>query len=154
MAISFAMKNPVVFPFSIIDKLHPRQHRWKSLRNKPWRLWRFPEQFAESFWQQVAKVIIQLASLRSPKIDSIIHGPSNPDALNVGQLAGTCSSPYDSAVNFYNDYLPVPARVLSSSELRGNRHDEVIGAFRSPAASFSPTVPAGSTVSARLGLAN
>jgi hypothetical protein len=83
-----------------------------------------------------------------------INGPSNPDSLNVGQSAGTCSSPYDSAVNFYNDYLPVLARVLYSSELRGNRHDEVIGAFRSPAASFSPTVPAGGTASAGFDLAN
>lgn len=46
------------------------------------------------------------------------------------------------------------ARVLSSSELRGNRHDEVIEALRSLAASLSPTVPADGTANAGFGLAN
>jgi hypothetical protein len=60
-----------------------------------------PMQFQEKFWREVAKIMIQLASIRFPKIGSINR---DGDSFIVGPLIETMSGLYDSAAKIYGDY--------------------------------------------------
>lgn len=58
-----------------------------------------PEQFEEKFWREVAKIMIQLASIRLPKITSIVRDEADPAKYVVGPLIETGSGPYESAAS-------------------------------------------------------
>ena len=48
-----------------------------------------PAQFVDKFWRQVAKAIVQLASIRLPKISSIIRNEDDLSSIPVGPLVDT-----------------------------------------------------------------
>jgi hypothetical protein len=58
-----------------------------------------PAQFEESFWHRIAKIMVQLASIRVPKMGPIVRGSSG--AFVVGLLVETGSGPYGSTAKFY-----------------------------------------------------
>lgn len=93
-----------------------------------------PTQFEEKFWRQVAKIMLQLASIRLPKIGSIIRDGSG--SFVVGPLIETGSGPYDSAAEFYADYPKALSKSLGEQQV--SWQDELVQAFHSLAASFPP----------------
>ncbi len=114
-----------------------------------------PAQFEEKFWRQVAKTMLQLASIRLLKIGSIIRDEADPDSFVVGPLVETGSGPYDSAAEFYEDYPLALGKSLGKGEPSVNGQEELIQAFQSLATSFpSPTTQAGDGSFAGFGLAN
>ena len=83
--------------------------------------------------------MIQLASIRLPKVGSIIRDKANPSKFSVGPLIETNSGPYESAAEFYADYPLALGKNLNA----GNRQTitgqkELLEAFRSLATSFQP----------------
>jgi hypothetical protein len=98
--------------------------------------------------------MIQLASLRSLK-NGFYHPRSvQPGLPHCRSTSRNILKSIRLGRKLLQRLLASAGEVLFSSELRGNRHDEVIEAFRSLAASFSPTGPADGTASAGFGLAN
>lgn len=114
-----------------------------------------PAQFQEKFWRQVAKTMLQLASIRLPKIGSILRDEADPDSFIVGPLVETGSGPYDSATEFYEDYPLALGQSLGKGEPVVSGQEELVQAFQSLAASFSPpATQAGDGSAAGFGLAN
>ena len=93
-----------------------------------------PTQYEEKFWCQVAKIMVQLASVRLPKIGSIIRDGS--DSFVVGPLIETGSGPYDSAAEFYADYPLALSKSLGEQPVGGQ--NELVQAFHSLAVLFPP----------------
>ncbi|GAB1311967.1 hypothetical protein MFIFM68171_02177 [Madurella fahalii] len=126
-------QNAVGCPFSIIEYIHGNTAEDVS-RTYPGKHEGIPAQFQEKFWRQVAKIMVQLASIRLPKIGSIIRDSSN--SFVVGPLIETGSGPYDSAAEFYTDYPLALSKSLGEQPVRWQ--DELVQAFRSLAATFPP----------------
>lgn len=128
--------NAVGCPFSLIEyingntaeevsKAYPGQHEG------------IPTQFEEKFWRQVAKIMIQLASVRMPKIGSVTRSNTDPNSFIVGPFVETGSGPYHSCAEFYEDYPIVLGKSLAKgrpSAVRGQ--EELIQTFRSLAKTF------------------
>ncbi|KAK3377280.1 hypothetical protein B0T24DRAFT_620845 [Lasiosphaeria ovina] len=144
-------QNSVGCPFSIIEYVHGNTAE-EVVRSYPGKHEGIPAQFEEKFWRQMAKVMLQLASVRLPEIGSIIRDQSG--SFVVGPLIETGSGPYDSAAQFYAEY----PKALSEShreqeQVRGQ--DELVQAFQSLAASFPPPAERGGDGPAEgFGLAN
>jgi hypothetical protein len=62
-----------------------------------------PVQFEEKFFRQVAKIMIQLASVRLPNNGSIFPDEADPNSESfiVGPLIETGTGPYKSTAEFY-----------------------------------------------------
>ncbi|KAF1960332.1 hypothetical protein CC80DRAFT_544786 [Byssothecium circinans] len=143
-------QNAVGCPFSIIELVEGNTAEELS-RTYPGEHEGIPAQFEEKFWRQVAKIMVQLASIRIPKIRSIIRDGS--DSFVVGRLIETDSGPYYSAAEFYADYPLALSKSLGEHPVSGQ--DELVQAFHSLAASFPPPVPRVGDGSAEgFGLAN
>lgn len=131
-------------------RIHPGNTAQEVSRTYPGEHEGIPTHFEEKFWRQAAKIMVQLASIRLPKIGSIIRDSS--DSFVMGPLIETGSGPYDSAAEFYADYP------LALSKSLGERpvswQDELVQAFCSLAASFPPPAPRVGDGSNRFGLAN
>lgn len=110
-----------------------------------------PAPFVEKFWRQVAKVMIQLASIRLPKIGSIIRNEEDPGSFTVGPLVITGSGPYDSTSEFYADYSVALSKSLSEMGWQVDGQEELIQAFQSLATSFYPTARARDSSAADFG---
>lgn len=128
-------QNAVGCPFSIIEYVDGNTAEEVS-RTYPGEHEGIPAQFEEKFWRQVAKIMVQLASIRLPKIGSIIRDGS--DSFVAGRLIETDSGPYDSAAEFYADYPLALSKSLGEQPVSGQ--DELVQAFHSLAASFPPPV--------------
>ncbi|OAR05683.1 hypothetical protein LLEC1_06409 [Akanthomyces lecanii] len=135
-AYSLDAQNAIGCPFSIIEYIDGNTAEEVS-RSYPGEHEGIPAQFEEKFWRHIAKIMIQLASIRLPKIGSIIRDDS--DSFVVGRLVETGTGPYDSATRFYADYLLALSKSLGERPVSGQ--DELVQAFRSLAASFPPPTP-------------
>lgn len=136
--------------FSIIEYVHGNTAQEMS-RTYPGDHEGIPAQFEEKFWRQVATVMLQLASIRLPKIGSIFRDETNPGSFVVGPFIDTGSGPYDSAADFYADYPVALSKSLGRQPVGGQ--EELVQAFQSLAASFPPTTQTDSSASG-FGLAN
>ncbi|KAK5998752.1 hypothetical protein PT974_01134 [Cladobotryum mycophilum] len=73
-------ENLIGCPFSIIEYIHG---------NTAYELFQtyrvdhdsIPEEFEEKFWRQMAQLMVQLASIRLPKMGSITHGDDAPNSF-------------------------------------------------------------------------
>ncbi|KAI0096980.1 hypothetical protein GGR51DRAFT_578541 [Nemania sp. FL0031] len=143
-------QNAIGCPFSIIEYVNGNTAEEVS-RTYPGEHEGIPAQFEEKFWRQVAKITVQLASIRLPKIGSIIRDGS--DSFAAGPLVETGSGPYDSAAEFYADYPLALSKRLGEQPVSGQ--GELIQAFHSLAASFpSPVARVGDGSAEGFGLAN
>ncbi|EGX92905.1 Protein kinase-like domain [Cordyceps militaris CM01] len=143
-------QNAVGCPFSMIEYVHGNTAEEMS-QKYPGEHEGIPAQFEEKFWQQMAKFMMQLASIRVPKIGSIIRDGS--DSFVVGQLVETGTGPYDSAAEFYADYPLALSKSLGEQPVSGQ--EELVQAFRSLATSFpSPVTRVGDDSGEGFGLAN
>ncbi|KAM3548685.1 hypothetical protein MY1884_009073 [Beauveria asiatica] len=149
-AYNLNAQNAVGCPFSIIEYVDGNTAEEVS-RNYPGEHEGIPAQFEEKFWRHVAKIMIQLASIRLPKIGSIIRDGS--DSFVAGQLVETGTGPYNSAAEFYADYPLALSKSLGEQPVSGQ--DELLHAFHSLAASFpSPIAQVGDGSTEGFGLAN
>lgn len=98
--------------------------------------------FEDRFWRQIAKIMVQLASVRVPKTGSIIRDSSG--ALAVGPLVETGSGPYGSAAEFYADYPLALSKSLGEGLVQ--YQDQVVQTFCSLAASFQPHTKQGNSI--------
>ncbi|KAK4151386.1 hypothetical protein C8A00DRAFT_45395 [Chaetomidium leptoderma] len=143
-------QNAVGYPFSIIEYVHGNTAEEVS-RTYPGNHEGIPPQHEEKFWRQVAEVMVQLASIRLPKIGCIIQDGSG--LFVVGPLTETGSGPYDSAAEFYADYPLALSKALGEPPV--SWQDELVQAFRSLAASFPPPAArVGAGPAESFGLAN
>ncbi|KAJ9656095.1 hypothetical protein H2201_008646 [Coniosporium apollinis] len=150
--------NPVGLPISIIDYVRGNTAEEVS-RAYPGDHQYLPEEHQEKFWRQIAKVMVQLASIRLPKIGSIIRDPSHPGSFTVGPIVETSTGPFDSAAEFYDDFPLAQAKMLFGAEPRSSRlrklGKELAEAFWSLASSsFSPSSSQDGTASRGFGLVN
>ncbi|POR31014.1 Uncharacterized protein TPAR_08762 [Tolypocladium paradoxum] len=147
-------QNAVGCPFSIIEYIHGNTAEEVS-RAYPGDHEGIPAQFAEKFWRQIAKTMIQLASVRLPKIGSIIRSETDSGSFIVGPLVETGSGPYDSAGEFYADYPVALSKSLGEGSRQTSGQGELVRAFQSLAAAFpTPSARAGDGSAAGFGLAN
>ncbi|KAJ9661842.1 hypothetical protein H2201_006322 [Coniosporium apollinis] len=116
-------------PFSIMDYI-PGSTAEKVSSAYPGSKSGIPAQYAEKFWRQIAKTMLQLAFIRLPKIGSIIRDPSNPYAFVVGPLVYPGTGPYASTAGFYNEYPLALANELRNTRL-GELAEELVEAFQS-----------------------
>jgi hypothetical protein len=124
-------RNAIGCPFSVLEYIHGNTAEEVS-RQYPGDHEGIPAQFEEKFWRQIAKIMIQLGSIRLPRIGSIIR--DGPGSFVVGPLVETGSGPYGSAAEFYADY---PAALKESfGQERPGGQDELIQVFTSLATSF------------------
>jgi hypothetical protein len=129
--------NSIGCPFSLLEYIHGNTAEEVS-RHYPGDHEGVPAQFEEKFWRQIAKIMIQLGSIRLSRIGSIIRDGSG--SFVVGSLVETGSGPYGSAAEFYADY-PVALKESFGHE-GASGQDELIQAFTSLAASFGrPATP-------------
>jgi hypothetical protein len=129
--------NSIGCPFSLLEYIHGSTAEEVS-RHYPGDHEGVPAQFEEKFWRQIAKIMIQLGSIRLSRIGSIIRDGSG--SFVVGPLVETGSGPYGSAAEFYADY-PVALKESFGHE-GASGQDELIQAFTSLAASFGrPATP-------------
>lgn len=143
-------QNPVGCAFSILEYVDGNTAEEVS-RTYPGEHEGIPAQFEEKFWRQVAKIMVQLASIRLPKIGSVIRDGSG--SFVVGPLVEAGSGPYDSAAEFYADYPLALSKSLGEQPASGQ--DELVQAFRFLAASFpSPVARVGDCSDNGFGLAN
>lgn len=157
-AYSLDANNPVGCPYSLLDYVHGSTAE-EVAAAYPGDHEGVPEKYEEKFMRQVARVMCQLASLRMPKIGSIVRSSSNPGSFEVGPLVETGSGPYETAAAFYQDYPIALAKTLYGDDWQSSGHGEVPQAFRSLALSFtSDVVPADgmscSSAAPGFGLAN
>jgi hypothetical protein len=113
-----------------------------------------PAQFEEKFWRQLAKIMVRLASIRLPRIGSIVRDEADPDSFVIGPLIETGSGPYDSAAEFYADYPLALNRNLRKGEQFIGGQEELVQASRSLAASFLAPARSGNSLTKGFGLAN
>jgi hypothetical protein len=143
-------QNAVGCPFSILEYVDGNTADEVS-RTYPGEHEGIPAQFEEETWRQIAKIMAQLASIRLPKIGSIIRDGS--ESFVVGPLVETGSGRYDSAAECYADYPLALSKSLGEQPVSGQ--DELLRAFHSLAASFPrPEIRVGDGSSKGFGLAN
>lgn len=148
---SLDAQNTVGCPFSIIEYIngntaeevarnHPGEHHGG-----------IPAHLQEKFWRHIAKIMIQLASIRLPQIGSITR--DGLDSFVVGPLVETGTGPYSSATEFYADYPLALSKSLGEQPASGQ--DELVQAFHSLAVFFpSSMARVGCGSSQGFGLAN
>ncbi|KAK0655341.1 hypothetical protein B0T16DRAFT_319992 [Cercophora newfieldiana] len=73
-------QNPVGCPFSILEYIHGNTTEEVS-RTYPGKHEGIPAPFEEKLWRQVAKIMVQLASIRLSKIGSIIRNEADPESF-------------------------------------------------------------------------
>ncbi|KAJ8131444.1 hypothetical protein O1611_g2185 [Lasiodiplodia mahajangana] len=95
-----------------------------------------PEKFQEKFWRQIAWIMIQLASIRMPKIGSIYRNQSRPDYFTIGPFVDTSSGPYNSTVQFYQEYPLALNEALSRGCQPTTGQEELLRLFSSFALSL------------------
>lgn len=143
-------ENPIGSPFSLIEYIHGSTAD-ELARSHPGDDEGIPKKYAEKFWRQIAKIMIQLASTRLPEIGSIVRDGSGP--FVAGQLVETGTGPYSSSTEFYAEYPLALSKSLGEQPVDGQ--NELLEAFRSLAASFpAPTVTPGERSAKSFGLAN
>ena len=98
----------------------------------------YPLNSGKSFGAKLAEITIKLAAIRMPKIGSIIRDPVDQRSFVVGPLNETGSGPYASAADFYADYPLALSKRLANGAEPVDGQSELVGAFRSLAASFPP----------------
>ncbi|KAL9584168.1 MAG: hypothetical protein Q9212_002285 [Teloschistes hypoglaucus] len=130
-------ENLVGCPFSIMEYIHGNTAEEVS-RTYPGEHEGIPPQFEDKFWRQYAKIMIELASIRLPKIGSIIRNNTDSESFVVGPVVDTESGPYDSAAAFYADYPQALSKSLEEEAGPINGQEELVQAFQSLAASFPP----------------
>lgn len=91
-------------------------------------------QFEEKFWRQVAKIMVQLASIQLPKIGSIYQDGNAPALIVVGPFVETGSGPYQPVAEFYAEYPMALSKSLGEPPV--DKQEEVVEAFQSLTASF------------------
>ncbi|KEZ43661.1 hypothetical protein SAPIO_CDS4269 [Scedosporium apiospermum] len=128
-------QNTVGCPFSFLGYVHGNTAE-EVARSFPGGHEGIPEQFEEKFWRQFAEVMIQLASVRMPKIGSITRDEADPTKYVVGPLVETNSGPYESAAEFYTHYPLALGNKLRAEGEQADGQDEVLAAFRTLSASF------------------
>ncbi|KAK3181218.1 hypothetical protein K4F52_007494 [Lecanicillium sp. MT-2017a] len=149
-AYDLSDQNAVGCPFSILEYINGNTAEEVS-RTYPGEHEGIPAQFEEKLWRQVAKIMVQLASIRLPKIGSIIRDGSS--SFVAGPLVETGSGPYDSSAEFYADYPLALSKSLGEQPVSGQ--DELVQAFRLLADSFpSPVARVGDGSAEGFGLAN
>ncbi|OAA57010.1 Protein kinase-like domain protein [Niveomyces insectorum RCEF 264] len=124
--------NAVGCAFSFLEYIHGNTAEEMSQRY-PGDHEGIPSQFETKFWRQLAHIMIQLASVRLPKIGSIIHDEKTTGSFLVGPLVETGTGPYESSAEFYSAYPLALNRHLGSAT-RGQ--EKALEAFRCIAASF------------------
>ncbi|KAI9814502.1 MAG: hypothetical protein M1826_002249 [Phylliscum demangeonii] len=72
-----------------------------------------PPPFAEHFMRQMAKIMVELASLRFPKIGGLVKDGAS---VRVGPMSETGAGPYDSPLDFYRDHPLAVARCLDPDQ--------------------------------------
>lgn len=95
-----------------------------------------PPRFREKFWSQVATIMVQLASVRLPKIGSIYRDSEYSDSFIVGPLVETETGPYVSASEFYRDYPPALGSSLQTEGGPVHGQHELLRAFQTIASSL------------------
>ncbi|KAL8627720.1 hypothetical protein Q9189_006587 [Teloschistes chrysophthalmus] len=130
-------ENPVGCPFIFMEYIHDNTAEEVS-RTYPGEHEGIPAQFEDKFWRQCAKIMVQLASIRLPKIRSIMRDSAGSESFVVGPLVDTLSGPYNSTAEFYADYPLALSKSLEEGELPISGQEELVHAFRSLAASFLP----------------
>jgi hypothetical protein len=122
-------QNPVGCPFSIMEYIHGNTAEEVS-QSYSGDHEGIPPKFREKFWGQMATIMVQLASIRVPKIGSIFRSNTDTDLYIVGPMVETGSGPYGSAAEFYRDF---PSALGSSLEREGEPvpgQDELLRAFQ------------------------
>ena len=131
--------NPVGCPFLIADYVHGNTAEEVS-RAYPGDYTGIPPQFQRKFWRNLARIMVQLASVRLPKIGSIFRDEARPSSFVVGPLVETGSGPYDSSADFYADYPVALINHFRTKEpQKVDGEEELAFAFRKLAARFSGT---------------
>lgn len=123
--------NTVGCPFSIMEYVHDNTAQEMS-QTYPGDNEGIPAKFEEKFWRQLARLMIQLASVRLSKIGSITRDESG--SFVVGPLIETCSGPYSSASEFYADYPLALSKKLGEQPVSGQ--SKLLQEFRALAKSF------------------
>ncbi|KID81986.1 Protein kinase-like domain protein [Metarhizium guizhouense ARSEF 977] len=145
-------QNAVGCPFFMMEYVHGNTAEEVS-QSYPGNREGIPELFREKFWRQIANIMTQLASVRLPRIGSIVRDAAG--SFVAGPLIETGSGPYDSAAEFYADYPLALGNSLAEREGPVDGQGEVIQAFCSLAASFPPPAARAERGSAEdFGLAN
>lgn len=91
-----------------------------------------PDQYFEKFMRQVADIMAELASIRFPKIGSIIETPEGQ--FEISKLEETRSGPYSSTKEFYDNYPVELAKILWEDSkpdgISGEEHNRLPSLFR------------------------
>lgn len=145
--------NEIGCPFILMEYIHGNTAEEVS-QSYPGNHEGIPAQFEATFWEQLAEVMVHLASIRLPKIGSLIAsndlegGDLQINApgpgfikVSVGRVAESNSGPYNSAAEFYDDYPNALNKPLSTpgGEDVVDGQEKLIQTFRALAASFPPT---------------
>ncbi|KJR90032.1 uncharacterized protein SPSK_06434 [Sporothrix schenckii 1099-18] len=89
--------------FSLLEYIHGNTAKDVS-KSYPGDHEGIPPQFETKFWRQFAHTMIQLASIRMPKIASIVYDEKNTGSFTVGPFVETGTGPQESPAEFYSSY--------------------------------------------------
>jgi hypothetical protein len=114
---SISNENAIGFPYIIMDYVHgTTAFNLSVAAGNPTHI---PIQYFDHYSAQIAKIMVELASMRFERIGSLI-GNLSPDAIDdarIGPIAETGEGPYDTAQKFYTKYPAVLARVLYNDSM-------------------------------------
>lgn len=85
-----------------------------------------PKQFQAHFFSQIARIMVELASITFTSIGSVIAAEDDEQNYVIGPYADTMTGPYSSAKAFYNSY---PLALANRLQLRSADplEEEVVG---------------------------
>jgi hypothetical protein len=116
-AYSLANGNAVGFPYIIMDYVHGTTAL--ELSTAAGNYMHVPAQYLNHYYTQMAKIMVELASLRFECIGSLIGNISsdNVGEVKVGPIAETGEGPYQTALEFYTNYPKALARALYNDSM-------------------------------------
>ena len=104
------------FPFLLMEFIDANSAEDVAARQgAPWGM--IPDRFELHFWRQIAGVMVELASIRAPRIGSIAAGSTKSQIL-LAPLSDSRSGPYSSRSEFYDDYAVALGRQFGHESIK------------------------------------
>jgi aminoglycoside phosphotransferase (APT) family kinase protein len=116
-AYSPSNENVIGLPYIIMDYVHgTTAFNLSVAAGNPMQI---PTQYFDHYSTQIAKIMVELASIRFERIGSLTGGLSSDtiDDVRIGPIAETGEGHYDTAQDFYTRYPAALARTLYNDSM-------------------------------------